>query len=829
MIIADRKSATRSSFILIVLLATAVTIVVAGSAVAQPRNLALHRPYECTPAPNYAPTRDEGDRTDLTDGNRAAERKEISFWEDKSIVGWSRPREPIVITLDLGQVQPIGGAALHTGFGSAGVSVARSIALLVSDDGSQFQLVGDLIRLNKNLMPPAYGTYTRYTYQTDSLQTRGRFVRFVVIPSGRFFFSDEIEVFAGNPAIGSIQKEPLVEMSQLIEPQRLTQLGAYARIRTDLETVQAMIGGIGPADSLHAEAASLNAELAATNELVKYNEEFRAIVPLNDLHRRVFALFGRVLAATGAAPLTIWHSPPYQIVDLFARPGTPVPQLSLDLMLNERRAQVFNITNASAEAKPVNFDINGLPGGINPDYVHVYEVQAVDTREGKVCASALLPLKAVDGHYHTEAPAGMTRQIWLAFEPRNIQPGQHAGRLRINAREFSHEVQIALSVAPIRFPDHTRLAFSGFDEIMGKGYSITEQNQQAARQFVLDDPLINGVWCTPKNTPIPSASAFDAQGNLVGAIDFSHWDAFVAFWPNQREYLAFANFNADTLFAGTKIGTLEFDRAMSQWAAAWADHNRKLGLEPGQVVVLFVDEPADEKTLAASYYFGRAFGQGTSDIRTFTDPNIRSIASEWGRKNKEAYDIICPHLPDFIDQNDQTQSQCTAGIGHGQELWFYSCSGPARMFDPSYYRLQPWHAYLHGGTGSLFWAFGDASGSTSWNEYAGGQFRESFTPLYIGYKTINTSKHFEAAREGVMDYEYLCMLKDRIAQLSDSPGHAAAVERAKRLLQSLPESLINDVESRFNRREYLRWQNASALAEEARGQVLKMLVELDHN
>lgn len=77
-----------------------------------------------------------------------------------------------------------------------------------------------------------------------------------------------------------------------------------------------------------------------------------------------------------------------------------------------------------------------------------------------------------------------------------------------------------------------------------------------------------------------------------------------------------------------------------------------------------------------------------------------------------------------------------------------------------------------------------------------------------------------------MDYEYLCMLKDRVAQLSDSPEHAAAVQRARVLLQSLPASLISDAESRFGKRGYLRWQNASSLAEESRLQILKMLVIL---
>jgi len=497
-------------------------------------------------------------------------------------------------------------------------------------------------------------------------------------------------------------------------------------------------------------------------------------------------------------------------------------------MINERRAEVFNLTNASSKAKTIAFDIEGLPGGTNPNCVRVFEVQYVDTREGKVCGSALLPvITRADGRYQTVVEAGMTRQIWLAFESRELDSGQHTGTIQLECDQWRHELQIQLNVAPIRFPDRSRLAFSGCDEIFNKGYSITEENQEAARQFILDDGLINGVWCTPGQVPIPRDEAFDDEGNLVGEVDFSGWDEFVEFWPDMPQYIAFVNFNPKRTFAGKMVGTPSFQLAMAQWAAAWAEHNRQLGLEPGQTVVLFIDEPKDEDLLAASYHCAHAFGQGTREIFTFTDPHIDSINSEWGRKNIEIHDIVSPHLPAFVTKDESTRKAYASVVDNDQQLWFYSCNGPARMYDPSYYRLQPWQAYLYGGTGSVFWAFGDASYTTSWNEYAVAEFRESFTPLYIGFEDIHTSKHYEAAREGVMDYECLRMLEDRVEALRHSPKHRAAVQRANRLLESLPASLINNVESRFGKQHYQGWRNASKLADRSRKKVLSMLVDLE--
>jgi len=227
----------------IVFAAALIVCVVVPATAESPRNLALNCSYALTPVPNYGPTRGESDQTELTDGYLVPQKNNVSLWIDEAAVGWSRPRDPITITLDLGQIESIGGVAFDTAFGSAGVSAPRSIAILVSDDGEQFNFAGDLIRLSNTPMPPAYGTYVRHIYRANTMQTKGRFIRFVVVPSGRFIFCDEISVFEGEHAIESVtQSFGSISMPQIKDSKRLTQLGAYARIRTDLEAVGRMVG-----------------------------------------------------------------------------------------------------------------------------------------------------------------------------------------------------------------------------------------------------------------------------------------------------------------------------------------------------------------------------------------------------------------------------------------------------------------------------------------------------------------------------------------------------------------------------------------------------------
>ena len=118
----------------------------------QVQNIAKDRPYTLLNPPKYAPCTDDGDKTDLTDG-KIFEAEEM--WGHKGTVGFSARRD-IHITIDLGRVEPIMGAALHGGAGTASAMWPISIAVLVSEDGKDFYFVGDLVRRDENTLPKAY-------------------------------------------------------------------------------------------------------------------------------------------------------------------------------------------------------------------------------------------------------------------------------------------------------------------------------------------------------------------------------------------------------------------------------------------------------------------------------------------------------------------------------------------------------------------------------------------------------------------------------------------------------------------------------------------------
>ena len=137
---------------------------------------------------------DPGDDEQLTDGKYTAG----YFWTQKTTVGWSSTL--VGIDLDLSQVLPIRGLSYSTAAGVADVGWPESISVLVSDDGKAYYFAGDLVALAEGGRPAADGGYRTFTFRTQALQTKGRYVRLAICPSGgNYLFCDEIEVYTAAP------------------------------------------------------------------------------------------------------------------------------------------------------------------------------------------------------------------------------------------------------------------------------------------------------------------------------------------------------------------------------------------------------------------------------------------------------------------------------------------------------------------------------------------------------------------------------------------------------------------------------------------------------
>jgi len=102
------------------------------------------------------------------------------------------------ILVDLGKVEPISGVSMNMAAGKAQVNWPMAIGLFVGNDDKTPYFVGNLMELSaaEGRAHPDDG-YAVHIFRTTALATRGRYVRFVIIPNGHFAFADEVEVHRG--------------------------------------------------------------------------------------------------------------------------------------------------------------------------------------------------------------------------------------------------------------------------------------------------------------------------------------------------------------------------------------------------------------------------------------------------------------------------------------------------------------------------------------------------------------------------------------------------------------------------------------------------------
>ncbi len=778
-------------------------------------NIALGRPVTFSAQPNYALCTDSGDSRQLTDGKFSVEEGK-SIWVQKGTVGWQRVT-PLVVTIDLGGVRAISGAALHTAGGTAGVAFPTAVYMAVSDNGKSWHPIGDLVHLSRvNGRPPQQG-YAAFGYATRNLQTKGRYVSFAVMATP-FVFIDEIEVFEGDPAWldqAASTGKVITDVSEYAKAS-VVRSAALRRIHDDVSAIRETIGQSTLGDSQkRALGASLDGPSAKAAQLPQLGRDFKTLLPLNDLHRDILAIHGEFLAAQGTDPLTVWKKHRYFRLPYLAKPdGDGELRMAFQMLRKQFRSDDVLLTNASGETQQGTLQINDAPQNAREGWLQVYAAAWTDTAHGKPVAHALLPAKTEDKGFVVDIPAGLTRRVWFTIDSSKVPAGHYDFSVTIATADRQTTVPITLEVSAIAMGKPS-LSLTMWDYTDGEGrYGVTPENRESAiammRSHHLDTP-----WAGSGTLPRPQAAAFDEVGNLTSALDFSEMDAWIARWPGAKRYMVFLNVGRS--FAGAKMGTEKFNQRVASWAKALSAHTEQLGLKPEQLGLCLVDEPHSDEQDAIIAAWAKAINTTAAGLTLFND-------TAWHRPDQAkiqeaitAMDILCPSLPRYITAGSVVQQYFSDLQSDGRELWFYQASGPSWQMDAQlYYRYQAWHAFAAGATGEGFWSFGDTGGApTSWNGYS--STGVVYSPVYLGKNTVTDSTLWHAVREGVEDYETLAMLRKAIADSSEPAWK-------KRAQQTL-ENAVASVTEIWSAAGYSKGSEDSGLADRQLAKVRALLEE----
>jgi len=771
-------------------------------------NIARGETYTLSPNPHYQHCTDSDDLIQLTDGVYTEGR----FWTQKSTVGWQNAH-PAIITIDLESVQPISGVSFSTAAGAAGVELP-SILILVSDDGKTYTYAGDLTDLSTEHSQPKAEVYAQHRFWTDKLRTYGRYVALLVNGNGPYIFVDEIEVYRGSD---EFLDEPLTG-KKIGNPKQFfgkleVALNVKRRLRSDLAQVRETLRNMGAEEKLAQELDAIAEEITAIKDVP--TEGFRAVLPLNDLHRRIFIAQAAAWREKGAEPIVIWQKNRWDMLSPTEPPREGGAVIDVAMMKNEYRSAAFNISNAGQGQAEISMSIAGLPGGANPDYITVHEVPFTDTRSGVPIAAALPYTRKNGQYFRFGIPEGMTRQIWLTFHPVDIPAGDYTGKIVVEPEGV--DIPIRLKIYPFTFPDQPTLHLGGWDYTdRDHHYDVTVGNREALIEH-LREHYVDTTWATSYVMPY---GKYDEQGNMIEEPSTERFRKWVERWQGARRYHVFSS--VGKRFAGFEMGTPPFKKAVAQWIDWWVKALAKWNIKPEQLSLLPVDEPHSHEQDKTIIEYARVIQEAQPEVVIWEDPAWRE---PW-KATKELFevsDVLCPNAVMWIEQGDRFAAFYHTQQNAGRTLWFYSCSGPGKLLDPySYYRMQHWLCWKHEAQGSGFWAFGDSNGASSWNEYL--SKRGAFTPVFLDKNSVTAGKHMEAIREGMEDYEYLRMLRDRIHEIEEPGKEEETIMSAVKLLYSAAERVVSPMTGV----NMIYWKEPKdrSVADDVRVEVLEMLLQL---
>jgi len=780
-------------------------------------NLALGKGYTWLDKPTYSYATDDGDITQLTDGEHSVG----YFWVQKSTVGWQL-RRPLSITIDLEQAAPICGVSFNTAGGTAGVGWPAMIFILTSTDGESFDYVGELISLSGEHGLPDPQRYVIHRYVTDRLKAAGRYVKLVICPAAAFLFCDEIEVYRGEFSLAEAEPGQPVENDEALIAQHRLQGIVGVRLTYDIQELRRILAR---AELKPAENDPLAERLDALLEEV-VSAEFESVdfwrgLPYNELHERIYAVNAAIRRAQEMPETAIWQKSRWDMLDPMEPPEGEGASVSVPMMNGEYRSAAFNVTNYSDRPALARISVE-MADGTAADFVTVQEVQYVQTQERQVVANALpVADKDEEGRAEIRVPAGMTGQVWLTLHPEDLAPGQHRGTIKVEMGPGSFEVSLTVEVAPMQFP-RPPLAVFCWDYVGDTiSYAPNVTDLEAVAEN-LRSHYVDAPWAHPGNIPWPEEGAIDEAGHLTTPLDFGPLDRWIDRFQQARLYCMFTSMTGGhRLRSGLKLGTERWRTAMGEWITAIVEHVWENGVEAERLALLLVDEPHSEKSEQLIVDCARALKAAQPAVRIFEDP-VRPDPTQALAEMYEVCDILCPNLPRLMLGGEKAIEFYHSLQEREKRLFIYQCSGPHKLLDPyTYHRLHPWHAWRVRATGVGFWGYIDAQKTgSSWDNFKCGG--TSYSLVYADDTHLADSKQWDALREGVQDYTYLAMLTDELAKRGGVED-SAAVRQARELLERVPDEVAGE----WNPGAF-KWaaDRDRSGADEAREEVLHALIAL---
>jgi hypothetical protein len=743
-------------------------------------NVAFQSNYSLIPNPDYNLTADVLDFKQLTDGVVGK-----SWWydayRDKTVGWWNATL--IDITIDLDSSKNVGEVLIHTtGGGKAGVEYPVYVLGLASNDGLNYSL--------ENIFEAKGWVFSKQGFAEAKViqmpfNAKCRYVKLLIRPYDKSFFSDEIEVTASDVECTQPLGPVLANNEAVDYYVRLKQLVANAEaLRQRLVSTDLEIGN------------QLEKLEAFQLEISNFQNEPGATLRLSSLE----ALFCKIRAEFLQVKYNVpWYISSSDIRELVryrdvAGPATAGACLNMYLWQGENALAAFKITNSSLQDMQFKLALSPLKN--NDDYlpsepfVVLRRAFYVYSHNTELFADPLV----LQGTKLFAVKPGETVQIVIEFNSKGLDAGLYSSAVYVNSSggtgKKGEVIPLAVEVSEQVFPEKIDFMTCTWDYITDRTAFTCDIYDVASADLNRHHANVSVIYSQYFVKPVPDANAgvkpVGISPRFKEELDLrKHADFFLLFFGFSG---ARGDISGKAKYFGDDFESGKWERNFAVYIADIASYMKQLGYDYSDYAIYAFDE-----------YIGPNFIRVAKIIRE-VNPEIQIYANAVGggiedvRKAKGLIDIWCPPLG-AIAKDKVLLEEIKS---YGCDLWSYGSLSKTAYANGKLDLLAPIKAAALGIDGAGFWAY------TDWRKGGGGQFNDydirGYGAVYDGryapkdciYEPIVPSIRWELWREAVEDAVALRGHKDLLDEFMAKPPEEITSEYLMDLRKRADKEGLNE-------------------------------------
>jgi hypothetical protein len=670
-------------------------------------NIASHKSYTLSHPPNYKLSAPVTDKTSLTDGLVFSG---SGFQKQKTVLGWQGVSQ-VIITVNLEKAQAIKSVNFNA-FQNSKLSInpPSDVFVFLSEDSLHFTYAGNATNGNNETS----NSSNKLKLSLNNINQKGQYITLIVIPSGKFIFSDEIEVEKGNKINTSdknlINKENIAAFTDSLiginykKEQILSQLNEIEQSKNY------------NSDLNESSIASLKSQLdnpTVTNQT------------LDSVSNKVNNFYVQQLKQKNNAPYTIEKYSPW---DSLTPHHLPQHQqtLNYDFMLPQNGADygAFVITNITNLTQKFTFQLQSV--NISIANVELFDVPFVTSLNSKMIPDPLIPLTS-DG---ISIEPGNSRLIM--FKIKGNSKGTMQPVISVNEKEKSTTLPLNIQVVSLEGFNNNFELNTNIWAYYTYPMLINSKKQAAAD---LEKHHINTMVIPPAALPKLSDTSTTKLRDYLENIRFA-----------KKVMIAplFKSDNGHSTITGTSFLSAQWKSAFIKWYKVVWQTVKSYGFTDEQIYFYPYDEVRGEDI------------NDDAALIAWLKKQIPSIKifGTIVNTNKQAMDRILPLLD--VAQIQLKGPSVQSYPAHNSANWLYENSSLSRAESPySHYRLMAWKAFLNDYNGIGFWAYaGDPKTKLVKDPFINSE--ADYSVIYNGpANSIISSRRWEAFSLGIEDYQVL--------------------------------------------------------------------------